>query len=109
MPADQVVIPSVPVSESGNRYDVRRITVLRGDTFDITLSNNSRVLAKLPIMAVEEAKKKVLDLFNHGSSPRVVLREKQPDGRWVVELYLTHSGTEVNLTEWLESNKLVYK
>ena len=108
---EQLAIPTVPDSEKGKKFDVRRVTVLRGDTFDLTMGDkdSTRILGKLTVMATDNAKPKVLDILNHSTNPRVVLREKQPDGRWVVDLYFTSGGKELNMAEWLVSNNLVYK
>jgi hypothetical protein len=108
---DKLVAPTVPESEKGKRFDVRKVTVLRGDSFDIIMKDegNTRILGKLPVMATEDAKGKVLDLLNHSTNPKVVLREKQPDGRWTIDFFFVSNGTEMNLSEWLSSNNLVYK
>lgn len=109
---DKLVAPTVPESEKGKRFDVRKVTVLRGDSFDITMKDeaNTRILGKLPVMATENAKGKVLDLLNHSTNPKVVLREKQPDGRWTIDFFFTNNdGKEINLVEWLSSNNMVYK
>lgn len=108
---DKLVAPTVPETEKGKRFDVRKVTVLRGDSFDITMKDegNTRILGKLPVMATENAREKVLDLLNHSTNPKVVLREKQPDGRWTIDFFFVSNGTEMNLSEWLSSNNLVYK
>lgn len=108
-PVPKALLPTRPASDQGRHYDVKKITVLRGDNFDLTLKDGSRVLGKLSVLAVDDAKEKVLDLFNHSTNPKVVLREKQPDGRWVVEISFQHNGREWTLTEWLQTNGLVYK
>ena len=109
---DKLVAPTVPESEKGKRFEARRVIVLRGDSFDITIkdASNTRILGKLPVMATDNAKEKVLDLLNHSTNPKVVLQEKQPDGRWTIDFFFVNSeGKEVNLVEWLSSNNLVYK
>lgn len=108
---DKLVAPIVPESEKGKRFDVRKVIVLHGDSFDITMKDegSTRILGKLPVMATENAKEKVLDLLNHSTNPKVVLREKQPDGRWTIDFFFTNNGKELNLSEWLSSNNLVYK
>lgn len=108
---DKLVAPTVPESEKGKLFDVRKVIVLRGDSFDLTMRDegSTRILGKLPVMATENAKGKVLDLVNHSTNPKVILRDKQPDGRWTIDFLLTHEGKEINLVEWLVSNNLVYK
>jgi len=108
---DKLVAPTVPESEKGKRFDVSRVIVLRGDSFDMTMKDegSTRILGKLPVMATENAKEKVLDLLNHSTNPKVVLREKQPDGRWTIDFFFTNNEKEQNLVEWLSSNNLVYK
>jgi hypothetical protein len=36
------------------------------------------------------------------------LKNKDADGIWVLDLYFTIDGSELNLTNWLKDNKLVY-
>jgi len=108
---DKLAVPTVPDSEKGKKYDVRKVTVLRGDTFDLTMKDkdNTRILGKLSVMATDNAKEKVLDVLNHSTNPRVVLREKHSDGRWTVDFFFTSNGKEFNMVEWLSTNNLVYK
>jgi hypothetical protein len=108
---EKLIVPSVPESQKGKQYNVSKIIVLRGDTFDLFLKGNdfSRVLAKLNVFATDNSKEKVLFLLNHSSDPKIVLREKQSDGRWIVDFYVSRDGKEVDLAQWLVSNNLVYK
>jgi hypothetical protein len=50
----------------GKKYDVKRISVLSGDYFDIVLKDqkSTRILGKLNLNATQNAKKEVLDLLN---------------------------------------------
>ena len=107
---DKLIAPIVAESNVGKQFDVQKITVLRGDSFDITMKNdNTRILGKLSVMATENAKAKVIDLINHSTNPKVVLRNKQPDGHWIIDLLIINDGKKINLVEWLSSNNLVYK
>ena len=110
-PVPESLVPPVFHPEKGKKYEVRKLTVLRGDSFDLTIKDNdTRILAKLPVTATENAKSKVLDLLNHCTNPKVVLRDRQPDSHWTIDFYFTNTeGKEVNLVEWLSSNNLVYK
>lgn len=101
-----VPILNLPVQE---KQEVRRVSVLRGDFFDLTLKDDSHVLAKLSVNAIDEAKAKVLTLLNHCTNPKIVLREKQSDGHWTIDFFVTENNQEINITEWLISNNLVYK
>lgn len=111
MPVPDKLLPQISETEAGKKYNVRKVTVVRGDSFDLTIKdgNDSRILAKLSVAAVENAKGKVLDVLNHSTKPRVVLREKQPDGRWTIDFFFTNEGKEINLADWLVANNLVYK
>lgn len=108
---DKLAAPNVSESEKGKQFEVRNVTVLRGDSFDITMKDegNTRILGKLSVMATEDAKGKVLDLLNHSTNPKVVLIEKQPDGRWTIDFFFVFDGKETNMVEWLSANNLVYK
>jgi hypothetical protein len=96
---------------AGNKsYDVKRVTVNSGCVFDIMIDDVllSRIMGRLSVKTATEAKKKVIDLLNNCTKPRIVLKNKDVDGIWVLDLYLTIDGSELNLTNWLKDNKLVY-
>lgn len=96
---------------AGNKsYDVKRVTVNSGCVFDIMIDDVllSRIMGRLSVKTATEAKKKVIDLLNNCTKPRIVLKNKDADGIWVLDLYLTIDGSELNLTNWLKDNKLVY-
>jgi len=96
---------------SGKKYDVKRISVLSGDYFDIVLKDqkSTRILGKLNVNATQNAKQEVLDLFNHVTNPKVVLESKQVDGKWIVNIYFTQDGKEKTITDWLVSKNLIYQ
>lgn len=91
-------------------YDVKRVTVNSGCVFDIMIDDVllSRIMGRLSVKTATEAKKKVIDLLNNCTKPRIVLKNKDADGIWVLDLYLTIDGSELNLANWLKDNKLVY-
>ena len=96
---------------SGNKYNIKRIFVLNGDSFDIVLKDqkSTRILGKLTVNATQNAKQEVLELLNHVTTPKVVLESKQIDGKWIVNIYFTQDGKEKTITEWLVSKNLVYQ
>lgn len=96
---------------SGKKHDVKRISVLSGDSFDIVLKDqkSTRILGKLNLNATQNAKKEVLDLLNNVTNPKVVLESKQVDGKWIVNIYFTQDGKEKTITDWLVSKNLVYQ
>ena len=96
---------------SGNKYNIKRISVLNGDSFDIVLKDqkSTRILGKLNVNATQNAKQEVLELLNHVTNPKVVLESKQIDGKWIVNIYFTQDGKEKTITEWLVSKNLVYQ
>jgi hypothetical protein len=96
---------------SGNKYNIKRISVLSGDSFDIVLKDqkSTRILGKLNVNATQNAKQEVLELLNHVTNPKVVLESKQVDGKWIVNIYFTQDGKEKTITEWLVSKNLVYQ
>lgn len=108
---EKLTMPAVPESQKGKEFDIRKVIVLNGDTFDLTLKDDgsTRILGKLNVLSTANAKEEVVDLFNHVSSPKVVLREKQLDGRWIVDIFVIKDNQKINLSEWLVSNNLVYK
>ena len=96
---------------SGNKYNIKRISVLNGDSFDIVLKDqkSTRILGKLNVNATQNAKQEVLELLNHVTNPKVVLESKQVDRKWIVNIYFTQDGKEKTITEWLVSKNLVYQ
>lgn len=91
------------------KVSISKLKVLRADTFDCTLKDKSRLLAKLPVYATDDAKDFVVGIMNHGSSPKIILNEKQKDGCWKVDFFINHNGKEVNLSNLLSEKNLVYK
>lgn len=111
-PITNKLLPQISDSDQGKIYEIKKITVVSGDSFDLTIKdgNDSRILVKLTVVAVENAKGKVIDVLNHCIKPKIALKEKQPNGYWTVDLFVvTKQGEEINLAEWLTANKLVYK
>lgn len=108
---DALQAPDVSVAAKGKSFDVARITVNTGSSFDFSLKDQdvSRILADLPVNATKESRQKVVDLLNNVTKPRIVLREKQEDGHWLVDFFVTQEGKEVNVADWLKKNKLVYQ
>lgn len=106
-----VAPPDVKDNEVGKTYPIKRIQVLKGDYFDITIATEpeKRVLAKLSVLATEDSKTKVLDLMNHCTQPKVTLKSKDAEGRWVVDVMFVHENKDVNLAQWLTQNGLTYK
>lgn len=107
---NELSLPIIPQSDKGKSFDVQRITVLRGDYFDLTMTDDqTRILGELTVNATENSKAKVIDLFNHSDSPRVILLEKKPNGHWIIDFFFKQNDIELNLVDWLTKNKLVYK
>jgi len=107
-----VAPPDVKDNMVGQTYPIKRIQVLKGDYFDITIfdaSADKRVLGKLSVLATEESKTKVLDLMNHCEQPKVVLKSKNTEGHWIVEITFLHEGKDISLSQWLTQNGLTYK
>jgi len=104
--------PDVRGNMVGKTYSIKRIQVLKGDYFDITISEDKldkRILGKLSVLATEDSKTKVLDLMNHCTQPKVTLTSKDSEGYWIVEINFVHESKDVNLAQWLTQNGLTYK
>lgn len=106
-------VPSSPegIINPEKSYDVKKISIVDGNTFDLILNDNSvsRILAEIPVKTVLEAKKKLIDLFNNCEKPRVVLKKKDSDGKWIVDFYIHINSKEIDLIDWMRSNNLVYQ
>lgn len=106
---DKLVVPTLPETEKGKEFIVKKVTVLSGNKFDLVLEDNRRILGNIDVFTTSDAKKRIIDLLNHSMNPKVVLREKQQDGHWKINFLVTIENEEINLNEWLELNNLVYK
>lgn len=93
-----------------NRFDIKKITVIDGNSFDLVLYDEklNRILCSIPVKATAEAKAKVIGILNESSNPKVILKTKEND-RWLGEIYFNNEGKEHAMSEWLSSNNLVYK
>lgn len=95
------------------KYDVRKITVIDGNTFDLSLSDDltggiSRVLGEIPVKAISESKRKVVELLNRVQNPRVKLSKRMGDGRWIIEMTFSLDGKDVEFLSWMKENNLIY-
>lgn len=104
------IVSSEDFTKSGKNYKVKKVTVLKGDTFDLTLlPEGNRIIGKLALVATSDAKSKVLDLLNSGERPRVVLKNRNSEGYWEIDFFFFLNSKEINLSEWIVSNNLVYQ
>lgn len=110
LPADDDRRSRLEENLAGSLFDVRRIVVVDGNTYDLTLKDNDkRILIELDVAAVPDIKQKITALLNKSSSPKVKLKTKRPDGRWSASITLKVEGRDVDLSSWLAENKLVYQ
>jgi hypothetical protein len=110
---DEVINPinNNSIVEANKNYEIKKITVFDANTFDITLKDDllKRISACLSVKSSLDSKKKIIELFNHAQNPVVSLKQKNSDGKWLVEIFLDHDGKKVQMTEWLKNNNLVYQ
>ena len=110
------VIPDAKASSmsTGKQYTVKKIQVIQGHLFDVTLDNGGRYLVYLEgiVDTPTKAKSAVVRLLNEHQQKNetLVLEARHWDeskGRWSVSLYydgnLRHS-----LSDWLVSQGLAY-
>jgi len=93
-----------------SEYNVRKITVLQGHEFDITLEDGRRVLARLSIKTPPQAKQKVVSFISHSRKPRCVVLDKNSDF-WTVDLLVEDvrmSNSNQSVTEWLRQQNLAW-
>ena len=96
------------------KYDVKKITVIDGNTFDLSIRNSlsedlmARILGEIPLKATIDAKKKVIELLNKVENPIVFLDKKLDNGKWIIEISFSLEGKDIQLTSWMKENNLVY-
>ncbi len=94
----------VHVSET---YDIRSITPISGNEFDISTMTGLKIHAILDVATLPEAKAAVLKLLNSSSNPKVTLIDRV-DKSWKVSIDVKSDGVDINISKWLKSQKLVY-
>ncbi|MHA1948695.1 MAG: hypothetical protein ACW99G_03015 [Candidatus Thorarchaeota archaeon] len=103
----------VRISQEGNTYVAKKIKVMAGNEFDITLDNGKRIHAKLAVNSVPDAKHKVITYLNQTTNPKVVVLGKQGD-IWIIDLYVRKElqaslYEEISLTSWLKDSGLIWQ
>lgn len=98
--------------ELQNPVSVKQIHVLSGNEFDISLDDDRRIRATLPVQATPEAKMKMIHFINNSRKPRAILH-RENDGVWTVSLFVivkdsSGQDVEVELSSWLKEKRLVY-
>ena len=107
-------ISEQPSSLLSKKYDVKKITVIDGNTFDLSIRNSlsedlmARILGEIPLKATIDAKKKVIELLNKVENPIVFLDKKLDNGKWIIEISFSLEGKDIQLTSWMKENNLVY-
>lgn len=101
--------PGLGEAVVGKRLKVKRIVVVDGSNYDITLKEGDRrLLLTLPVATAQGAKQQVVSFLNTVTSPEVLLESKKPDGRWSGRIIAKKSDVDVDLCKWLADNKFVY-
>ena len=95
---------AVPLQHPSKHETIAQIHVLQGNEFDVTLADGRRIHGRLAVSTTPEAKEKVITYINHSKGPEVVLLSQDTDG-WIIELYFNG----ISLTEWLTTQKMVWK
>jgi len=93
-----------------NVFKLRRIDVIHGHEYDLTLVDGSRIRAYLTVRSTPEAKDRVVHFLNNTTNPKVVLIERSKNnGNWYVDLLLVEGENEISISKWLSANNLVYR
>lgn len=97
--------------ETDKKYYIKKVTVIDANTYDLSLKDDivKRVVACLSVKATSDSKKKIIELLNNSYKPQVLLKQKNADGKWIVDIILNHDDKLINLSEWLIDNNLVYQ
>lgn len=103
--------PDISTNYKGKSFFVRRVNVNTGSSYDFTLKDEvvTRILGELSVAATKESRQKIIELLNHTDSPRIILRDRRSDGKWLVDFFVVENGNEINVADWLKKNKLVYQ
>jgi len=105
--------PKVSPITQESPHQVKKITVISGNTFDIELwDDNRRVLGYLDVNTTPDAAQAVVEFLNDSDNPTVTLHQRKEGENgpgWEVTIKVTHNGSSIDLTEWLVHNNLVWK
>ena len=88
-------------------YNVRSFQVIQGNEFDI-IYDVGRIRGKLLANTPPEAKIAVTKFFNEITNPKVYLIKQDKDF-WYVKIVVLKEGKEVDLTDWLKSQNLIWQ
>ena len=94
--------PDISLNYKGKSFLVRRVTVNTGSSYDFTLKdeNVNRILGELSVAATKESRQKIVELLNRSDSPRIILRDRRNDGKWLIDFFVTEKGNEINVADW---------
>jgi len=106
-PGTEQVDPNLPPIDLNQERPIKRLQVMQGHEFDITLDDGRRIHAMLPVRTGKEARDKVLTFISQSTKPRVIVLQQGPEF-WTVDIKVSNGGRDVLLTEWLKANRLVW-
>tara|TARA_Y100000034_G_scaffold44535_1_gene54642 strand:- start:1248 stop:1655 length:408 start_codon:yes stop_codon:yes gene_type:complete len=93
--------------DTGGTYKARRIEVIEGHVFDITLINGRRIEGRLDVVTPPQAVARVIKVLNNSRDPHVHIMSKEDYG-WKVEVSLLIDDQRINLSDWLRQQGLVW-
>lgn len=106
---EQFIPNSLIISQ---KYQVKQVSVLADELYDITLDNDKRYLVKLPVRTPASSKSKIVEFFNKlnnsGKSIYFVpINWNEKEGLWVGDFIWNEHGD--TLTDWLKINGLIFE
>ncbi len=91
----------------GGVYKVRRIQVIEGHVFDITLINGRRIEGRLDVVTPPQAVNRVIEILNKSRDPHVYIITRENYG-WKVKMSLSIGDHRIFLSDWLRQQGLVW-
>ena len=107
---DVLATPAVPSEDglTGQTCALKRVKVIDGHTFDLTLADDRRLLCKLEVVTAPEAFKEVKIFFNSCTEPRAKFIIKE-EHIWTVQIVAKKDGQETWLSQYLKDHGLIFQ
>jgi len=102
-----IIAKSLSLSEE--EIDIRKISILGDNLFDLVLEDQSSsmsIVGKIDCDAINCTDSELRDLFRKATKPKAVLIQKQSNDVWLLKINFTLGNKRTSLGSWLNSRRV---